>query len=167
MRVECLDNNNFEGKLVKVGKFSDKPEKCVNKVVNQIEQLIKPKDYNLFLQQDYSKNEMRIIADYPFPLKPTQKNSYFTRTQINIPITSNASKYVDAASNVINQFENNLQEKEQQAWEQKQKRKKMENIKDTLELILLSPVYIAEKIIRSINPKWANNFENLLQKIGI
>ena len=37
MRVECIDNNNFEGKLIKVGKFSDKPEMCVNKVANKIE----------------------------------------------------------------------------------------------------------------------------------
>ena len=111
MRTDCISNTDFKGKLVIVNQLSNKPKKCLANVQNDIQKFIKPKDYNLFIQQDYSKNEMRIIADYPFPLKPTQKNSYFTRTQINIPITSNASKYVDAASNVINQFENNLQEK--------------------------------------------------------
>jgi len=167
MKIENLENINFRGKLVKVGKFSEKPEKCFNKASKQLEQFVRSKDYNLFIQQDYSKNEMRIIADYPFPLKPNQRAPLFTRTQINIPTTSKTSKYVQTAKDVIDEFEYSLNQKEKQAWEQEQKKRKIENIKDVIETILLSPVFITEEIIRSINPKWANKFENLLQKIGI
>ncbi len=167
MRTNCISDTDFRGKLVIVNELSNKPKKCIQKVQDDIQKLVKPKDYNLFIQQDYSKNEMRIIADYPFPLKRSQLNQYYTRTQINIPVDSKASKYIATSKNVMSEFESNLHQTEQQAWEQEQKRKKKEDIKDTLEIIVLSPLIITEAIIRSISPKWAKKFEKLLEKIGI
>jgi hypothetical protein len=167
MRIDRISNTEFKGKLVIVNELSNKPKRCIAKVQNDIQKLVKPKDYNLFIQQDYSKNEMRIIADYPFPLKPNQRTSLSTRTQMNIPITSKASKYVETSKDVMEKFEYNLNQKGQQAWQQEQKRKKNENIKDMLETILLSPVFIAGAIVHEISPKLGKKFENLLQKIGI
>ena len=167
MRTDCISNTDFKGKLVIVNQLSNKPKKCLANVQNDIQKFIKPKDYNLFIQQDYSKNEMRIIADYPFPLKRSKLNLYFTRTQMNIPITSKASKYVETSQDVMDKFEYNLHQKEQQAWEQEQKKQKIDDAKNIIEYIVLSPVFIADAIIHEINPKWGRKFEKLLEKIGI
>ncbi|MBP3821473.1 hypothetical protein J6G99_07515 [bacterium] len=171
MRTDCISNTDFKGKLVIVNELSNKPKKCVQKVQNDIQKLVRQKDCNLFIQQDYSKNEMRIVADYSFPLKPNQRTPLFTRMQINIPTTSKASKYVETSKDVIRQFEYNLHQKERQALEQEQKKQKIEEIKGYLLAIVLIPIYIVEEAIsgmlHEINPKWANKFEKLLGKIGI
>lgn len=167
MRTDCISNTDFKGKLVIVNQLSNKPKKCLANVQNDIQKLIKPKDYNLFIQQDYSKNEMRIIADYPFPLKRSKLNLYFTRTQMNIPITSKASKYVETSKDVMDKFEYNLYQKEQQAWEQKQKKQKIDDTKDIILSVVLSPVLIIDYLLHEISPKTGAKFEKLLEKIGI
>ena len=166
MRTECTNNTDFQGKLVIANSFSNKPKQCINKVQSDVQNLIKKKDYDLYIRQDYSKNVINISAEYSFPLKSNQRK-LFVSAQENIPINSRVSRYVDAAANVINQFENNLRKKEQQAWEQKQKKQNRDDIKNTIGFILLSPVYFAEMIVHDISPKWGEKFENLLQKIGI
>lgn len=168
MQIQPVTNQpNFKGKLVFVNELSNKPKKCVSKVQNDIQKLVKPKDYNLFIQQDYSKGEMSIIADYPFPLKPHQKELLFVRAQTNIPITSKASKYLDAAKKTIEQFDDNVRKQEQKTWEQEQKRQKKQDLVDTIESVFLAPVFLTEELLREINPKWANKFEKILQNIGL
>ena len=162
-----ISNVSFQGKLVIVNHFSNKPRQYVEKVKDKLQNLVAKKDYNLFLQQDYSRNEMRIIADYPFPLKPEQSTPLFTRTQINIPVTSKASKYVKTSKDVMDKFEYNLHQKEQQAWEQEQKLQKKQKILNTVEFILYCPFYIVEHILHDINPKFSHKYDKLLQKIGL
>ena len=158
MDMNCVEPQSFKGKLVTVNSLSNKPKRYLNKVHEDIQKLVKNKEYNLYFQQDYGKNEMRIIADYPFPLKPSQQNLYFTRTQINIPITSKASKYIATAKDVIEKFENNMRKNEQQVWEQKQRQQKRQDSLDTIETFLFAPVFIFGDILHDINPKWAKNF---------
>lgn len=167
MKTDSVSNIDFKGKLVIVNELSNKPKKCIDKVQGDIQKLVKPKDYNLFIQQNYGKNVMCIIADYPFPLKPSQKIPLFTRTQINIPITSKASKYVATAKDVMDEFEYSLHKKEQQEWEKEQRKQKIDDVKNIIEYILLSPIYITEMFIYDISPKLGKKFEKLLDKIGI
>ena len=164
MRATSMIVNNsnikFRGKLVIVNNFSNKPQQCINKIQNELKKLIEPKDYNLFLQQDYSKNEIRIIADYPLTKNSSGKNSLLTRAQMNIPITSSATKYVNTSANVINQFEHSMRNSEQQKWELKQKQLTKQEILDTIKSFLFAPVFIFGKILHDINPKLGKKFEN-------
>jgi len=162
MRTDCIGSTDFNGKLFVINKLSDKPKKSIDRVRNNLEKLIQPKNYNLYIEQDYRTCKINIGVSY---FQPRYMSGVVAHEEL--PIVAKSNKYVYATKRAIDKYEANKAEKEQQAWEQEQKRKKKENIKDTLELILISPVFIAEKMIRSINPKWANKFENLLQKIGI
>ena len=168
MNIQQIKNSqNFEGKLVIVNELSKKPKRCISKVQGYIQKLVKSKDYNLFIQQDYSKNEMRIIADYSFPLKPSQRMYLFSRTQMNIPVTSKASKYVEASKDVIDMHEKALSDIEQKNWELKQKQRKKDEILETIEAILYVPVLIIDAVLNSINPKSGAKFEKILDKLGI
>ncbi len=169
MHVSSTTVNNssigFQGKLVIVNDFTAKPKQCLSKVQGKLQKLVEKKDFNLYLQQDYSKNEMRIIADYPFPLKSEQKTPLLSRAQINIPITSKSSKYVEAAKDVLDVFKRNLNLNEQQAWKQKQKNQRKENFIEKARTVLFAPVLIAEAVLNEINPKWANKFDKLIDKV--
>ena len=167
MRTASLNDTNFQGKVIVLNRLSSKPNRCLNKVEGDMQKLVQKKDYNLYLKQDYAGNLINISAEYPFTQKPSQKHICMLKTQINVPITSKASRYVDTASNVIKQFENNMWNKEQQIWEKEQKKQKIDDVKNIMEYILLSPVFIADAVIHEINPKWGKKFEKLLEKIGI
>ena len=162
MRTDCLSNIDFQGKVVILNPLSNKPYLNIKKAENNFTKQIKSKNYNLYIEQDYSLNKINIGVS---PLKPRTMSGNIEHEEL--PITAKSKRYIYAAKSAIDNYEKRQKEKEAQAWEQEQKRIKTENIKDTLETILLSPVFIAEEMIRSINPKWANKFENLLQKIGI
>lgn len=167
MQNTPIENTDFRGKLFIVNNLSNKPARYVNKVRNNLEKLIQPKDYNLYIQQDYSKSEMRIIADYPLPSELSQKDLLFTRTLLNIPITSKASKYISAAKDVINQFEENKCIKEQEKWKEVQKKLKKEGLIDIITTILLLPVDLVNECLYKISPKWSAKYGKLLNKIGI
>ena len=165
MRTDCINNTNFQGKLVVVNKLSNKPSRCLNKVKDSMEELVRNKDYNLYVQQDYSNDKIRIIAEYPFPLKPSQRDKYI-RTQKYIPTVSNASKYLYTAQDVLNEHEENLRTMEQKKWENNQKQQFWEMLKGDIETILLFPLFVINDILHSINPKWSKKFEkSIIDKI--
>lgn len=169
MYIKNIDKTNFEGKFVLRNNFSNKPKQCVKKVQSEIQNLIQKKDYNIYLAQDYSKNEMSMTTEYAFPLKPSQRVYITAKAQETFPITSKASKYIQAAKNVIEKHENGIKDIDQIIWEIDQKKYKKNKICDNIELFVFAPVFIlaniTEKALRSVNPKWAKKFEKLIDKI--
>ena len=167
MRTESLNSTNFQGKLIIVNSLSNKPKKCIKKVQDNIQQLIKPKDFDLYLMQDYSKSKVNISAKYPINTA-ISKNLYLTcKSEENIPDTSKHSTYIDAAKSVIESFENNVRKVDELVWKQEQKKQKIDDVKNIIEYVLLFPVFAAELLIHDINPKWGTKFDKLLEKIGI
>lgn len=162
MQTDCVSSTYFQGKVVILNTLSHKPYLNIKKAENNFTRQIKSKNYNLYIEQDYSLNKINIGVSM---LQPRTMSGTIEHEEL--PVTAKSKRYIYAAKSAIDKFEKSQKEKEQQTWEQEQKKQKREDIKDVIETILLSPVFITEEIIRSINPKWANKFENLLQKIGI
>ena len=162
MRTDCLCSIDFQGKVVILNTLSHKPYLNIKKAENNFTRQIKSKNYNLYIEQDYSLNKINIGVS---SLKPRTMSGTIEHEEI--PITAKSNRYIYAAKSAIDKYEKSKKDKEQEAWEQEQKRKKKENIQDMLEIILLSPVFIAGAIVHEISPKLGKKFENLLQKIGI
>lgn len=152
MKTECINNTNFQGKLIVTNQLSNKPSKCFNKVRGDIEALIEKKDYNLFLKQDYDKQKI-----------------FFREISVNvqesIPITANSSKYIEAAKNIIEKYDKALLDKEQKEWERKQHEQAITELKDTAWSIVLFPLFIVEYMLSEINTKWSKNFEKFIDKL--
>ena len=157
MRTECISDTNFQGKLIITNRLSNKPNNCINKVKSSLENLILKKDYNLYITQDYTQNKICISAKYPVSMLNEQGE--------NLQINSKASRYIDAAKNAISKYENALSDKEQKIWEQNKKESKKQEIKDIAGVILFFPFFIVGDILHSINPKWSNKFEKLIDRI--
>ena len=162
MQTDCVSSTYFQGKVVILNTLSHKPYLNIKKTENNFTRQIKSKNYNLYIEQDYCLNKINIGVSM---LQPRTMSGTIEHEEL--PVTAKSKRYIYAAKSAIDKFEKSQKEKEQQTWEQKQKKQKIEDIKDIIGTILLSPVFITEEIIHSINPKWANKFENLLQKIGI
>ena len=162
MRTDCVSSTDFKGKLVIINELSDKPKKCIDIVRNNLEKQIQPKKYNLYIEQDYRTCKINIGASF---YQPRYMSGVIAHEEL--PITAKSNKYVYATKRAIDKHETSEAEREQLTWEQEQKRKKKEDIKDVLGTILLSPVFILNMVIHEINPKWGKKFEKLLEKIGI
>ena len=168
MEIRNITNSqNFEGKYVIVNKLSDKPSKYAQKTRGYIENLIKPKDYNLYLKQDYNKQQMIFSADYPSPLKPHQPQ--LKDKNVNIPITSKPSRYNDAAKKAIDLFEKKLFEHEQKIAKEHETGKIQEFI-DILEtFFIFFPmeliVFTADKINPKLGKKLSIKFDNIIDKL--
>ena len=161
MRTERADITNFHGKLVILGKYSNKPKQNIAKTSAELEKLIQPKDWNLYLKQDYGHSNVKIACDYVYPFEKNKDNI----AQVNIPVTSGASKYISAAKNTIDLYEKVLYDKEQKEWKNSKKRQIIEDIKNIAGLMALCPLLIVNDILHSINPKWSEKFEKILDEI--
>ena len=161
MITENFDTTNFNGRLIPIGRFSDKPNQCISSVKKNIEKQINSKCFNLYIKQDYSSNEVRFACKrfYPFD-KPKEEI-----LQVSVPTTSKSSRYIDATKDAINLYEKDLIAREQKEWEQRYKQYKMEHSMNIFEIALCSPLLLINKILYSINPKWSNKFEKLIDKI--
>lgn len=154
MITECVSNTNFEGKLIILNGLSHKPYSCIKKVENNLKKQIQPKDFDLFVEQDYRTNKINIAAS---SLRLRFIHGVIIHEEL--PITAKSSRYIYAAKNAIDKYENAVKENEQKEWEQSQKQRKMEILKDTVETIFLFPLFAVNDILHSINPKWSKNFE--------
>ena len=162
MRTDCLSNIDFHGKVVILNTLSHKPYLNIKKAENNFTKQIKSKNYNLYIEQDYSLNKINIGVS---PLKLRTMSGNIEHEEL--PITAKSKRYIYAAKSAIDNYEKRQKEKEAQAWEQEQKKQKIDDVKNIIEYIVLSPVFIADAVIHEINPKWGRKFEKLLEKIGI
>jgi hypothetical protein len=162
MQTKCVSNTDFQGKLIIVNGLSNKPYLNIRKVKRNLEKQIEPKDYNLYVEQDYKTDKINIGVSF---LQPRYISGVVAHEEI--PITAKSNRYIYAVKSAIDKHEQMQREKEEQEWKQEQKQKKIEHIKDVIGSILLSPVFIAGAVIHEICPKLGKKFENLLQKIGI
>ena len=162
MRTDCITDTNFQGKLVISNRLTSKPSKCVAKVKDDIGNLVTKKDYNLYISQNYSNNEIIIKADYPFPLKPSQTTLLMEKAEEKLPVNAKVSRYFDAAKKVINDFETKLNKQYEKQWEQGKKQKVIQDIKDMAETVVFFPLFVVDDILHEINPKWSKKFEKLL-----
>ena len=165
MRAERVDNTNFQGELIIVNRLSNKPNKCINKVKSDIEKLITKKDYNLYVTQDYSKNEINIKAEYPFPHKTDNKIIRLTKTEESLPINSKTSKYIDTAKKTIEKHENDINKQKELLWEKEQNKQERKEFLGFLAFNLTLPfIVIAEgakegfKDLKTTFNKLAKNF---------
>ena len=154
MEINCINNTNFQGKLIIANRLSNKPNNCINKVRFDIENLIRKKDYNLYITQDYAKNEICFSTDFPLSQRTPQHAE-------NLNLNAKASKYIDTAKNVIEQHEERIKKQQEIQWEKEQNKAEK---KELLELITFSFTFpflmIAEKIknIRTTINKLATKF---------
>ena len=165
MRVENITNTNFQGKLVITNHLSEKPEKSVKKVQEIIKNLVQKKDYNIYLTQDYGKNEISIYADYPFPQKPSKHLIFLNTEKENLPLNAKCSRYIDAAKSAIEKYDKALLSNKQKEWGQKRKQDQVQELKGILGAIAIFPLYGINLLLGSIHPKLSKNFEKLLEKI--
>lgn len=164
MNIQQITNaQNFEGSLFVIGNYSPKPKQCIDKLYPQLEKFIKPKEFNLYIKQDYGTNEVKLACENIYPFEKSRSDFL----QAKVPITAKASKYINAAKNAIDSYEQKLYEKEQQKWEQKQIQQKTQELKDIAEAVIFAPLYITGTIIEGISPKLAKKFEKLLEKMGL
>jgi len=162
MQTDCVSSTYFQGKVVILNTLSHKPYLNIKKAENNFTRQIKSKNYNLYIEQDYSLNKINIGVS---PLKPRTMSGNIEHEEL--PITAKSKRYIYAAKSAIDNYEKRQKEKEAQAWEQEQKKQKIDDVKNIIEYIVLSPVFIADAVIHEINPKWGRKFEKLLEKIGI
>ena len=165
MEIQSIANSpNFEGQFIIVNNLSNKPAECVKTVENNIKKLISKKNYNLYLKQDYVKQKICFIPDYQFT-KPNRENAMLTGTQETVLLNAKPSRYIDAAKNAIKNFDKALLDKEQKEWELKQKRQKIEEIKDIICSIIYFPLFLVGDILHEISPNLSKKFEKLIDKI--
>ena len=165
MRAKCIENTNFQGKFVIENSFSNKPGRCIKKVKDNLENLVRTKDYNLYLKQNFVENRMEFSAKYPFPLNPTQTKMLLTEAKEFVPVNSKSSNYIAAANNVIKNFEDNVKKYYKKEWEDNQKAQIKEDIKDLLSSTIFFPLFAVSFILHGINPKWSDKFEKFIDKI--
>ena len=156
-------NMPFEGEMILAGKFSRKPQACIAKVRDNISQLIKPKDFNLYFQQDYKCNVVNITADSSYSNNLLDKSG----SRAFIPITSKASNYLETSKNLIEKHEKFLIDKGKKEWELEQKQRKKSEMLDSIESVIFAPLFILELVLYDISPKLGKNYEKLLKKIGL
>jgi len=157
---------DFKGKFVVKNELSNKPARCVKKVNNTLRDMVRAKTYNLYVRQDYTKNVIRFEADYPFPYKPSQRKPLLVDVSESIPVTSNASRYIEAAEVAVNKFEKAVRDNEHREWEQSHKTDRMQELRDIAGSVLFFPLFAINDILHSMNSKWAKNFEkNVIDRI--
>lgn len=165
MKAVKIDNTSFQGKLVITNHLSEKPEKSIRKVQEIIQNIVQKKDYNLYLTQDYGKNEINIYADYPFPQKPSEHFIFLNTEKETLPINAKYSRYIDAARSAVEKYDKALLKNNQTEWEHKQKQNQIQELKGILGSIAIFPLYGINLLLDSIHPKLSEKFEKLLDKI--
>ena len=160
MKVECINNTNFQGKLYIQNKFSKVADSKMKKAKADIEKLIAQKKYDLYVQQDYGYSNVNFIASQYAP-----SDIVDVYRKISIPVMSKPSKYTEAAKNATAEYEKAILNKEQKQWECEKKQRAVQDVKDTAEFIMLFPLFIINDILHKINPKWSKKFEKVIDKI--
>lgn len=154
MRTECISDTNFKGQIVKTGKnFSTKPQQCIANMENSINDLIESKPFDLYIHQDYSKNEIVFETD----------NIEISK---RIPVASKASKYIEAAKNVIEEHENAEIAAREQEWEKSQNKAEVKDMFYTLLYFAALPfLYMAESF-KDGAKDLKTNFNKLAKKLA-
>ena len=161
MRVENNNAITFNGNLIINSSLSSKPQNCVKKIKNELQALVKSQSYNLYLRQNYSRNEIEIAVGHQCPFNKGSKEY----VKQGIPATSNFPKYIDAANKAIADYESQIRTNEQKEWELQQKQRRKQDAIDDLKSILYIPLFIVNDLVRIVNPKWAKDFEKLIERI--
>ena len=166
MKIQDVTNSkNFEGKLVIVNNLSNKPARCVKKIKSSVQELIRDKDFNLNIMQDYSNQAIIFNAEYHFPLKPEQRIVMLNSNDISIATTSKSSVYIKAAKDAIDLFEKNLYRANQLKYEKEQKQHLKQNIKDcVIDIFIGYPLSLIELIAKEIHPKFGKKVEKFIDK---
>ena len=159
MRVERTDDTIFQGRLVLTNRFCGKPQTCINKTKSKIEELVKPKEFNVYIRQDYVKNEVNIVSDYVYPFDSGIKN----KIQKTLKITSKPSAYIDAAEQNIAEYENFIAEKKEEKWLKEQK---YAEIKDFCKMVANAPLMFVLTFADTLFPNGAAETEKFINKIA-
>jgi len=162
MNIQRITNSqNFEGMLITSGNFSNKPNAVLKRIRPDIEKLIKQKDFDILVKQDYSTNEIKISAGII--------NSYESENTCSTKVSTSAksAKYVSAVKNAITLYEKNLHDKEQLKWEQEYKKQKKESCLDFFNAVFIGiPIICAVEIAEIIHPKLGKKVAKIIdQKI--
>ena len=63
MKVQNISNNqSFQGNVIMIGKFSEMPEKLIQKSLPKLEKMIEKKPYDLFIEQNKHKGVVKVYA---------------------------------------------------------------------------------------------------------
>ena len=170
MRTECVNNTAFNGKLFIADNLSKKPRLNLGKVKLNIQKYLENKNYNLYFKQDYTTNKVNIdlkeVCSNPFSLNfsryETEKETGFSA---HVDINAKASKYFDAVKDAIYRYEEDLKTNAEKEWELEQTKKIKEDFKEFAGSLLFFPLFAVNDILHSINPKWSNKFEKIIDNL--
>ena len=96
MQIQPITNQpKFSGKLFLTGKFEQKPQECLNLVKNDIDEMVKSKNFNIYIFQNYLNKTICFFSR-------TNEN----KTQKFIQTTSEPSEYIRAVNEIIKENEN-------------------------------------------------------------
>lgn len=97
MQTESINNVNFKGDFIVLGRYSRQPEQCLEKVYPKIEKMLKSENYDLFVRQDFNSKKMNMSCGYIYPFGNSKEEKMVT-----FPVTSKPSEYINIAKKIIN-----------------------------------------------------------------
>ena len=155
MKVECINSTNFQGQIIKIGtNFSKKPQQCLAEAEIPLNNLIKTKPFDLYIHQDYSKNEIVFETDLVGNSK-------------RIPITAKSSKYIETAKSTIEEYEKIEHTAKEEEWMKKQYKA---DLKDSCMAVLyfavLPFIYMAETVKEGLKD-FKTTFNKIAKKVAI
>ena len=167
MRINGVSNTNFQGNVIVSDNLSRKPQQNVNKAKSNIQNFVKDKHYNLYFKQDYAKNVINIElkkVSYDFDWYQKREITSDTGFSTNVNITSSSSKYADAAKKLINDYENDLQQKKEKQWEKEYNRQEWEELGILFKSFALIPFIMIIGGIIEGSKEISESVKNMLNK---
>lgn len=154
MRTDCINNTNFQGQIIRTGNnFSAKPQQCLSNAETQINDLIKTKPFDLYIHQDFSKNEIVFETD-------------LVEVKKAIPITAKASKYIEAAKNTIEEHEKIELAAKEDEWEKEQNKAEKKEILSSILFIFALPFMLIAHDIKEGMKDLKITFNKLAKKFA-
>lgn len=96
MKCGNVSEQNFNGNLYILNTLSKKPAQCILKEQSNLIKLIKKENFDLFIKQDYVKNQVNIIA--------TTIDEPYINVSNGVLITAKPSQYLDTARKTIENY---------------------------------------------------------------
>ena len=158
MKIQPETCNAFNGSVYKINKFSQKPHNYFNKMRGALQELVQKKDYNIFIRQNYSSN----IVEFIVP--KTKENIEKESSTISIKAHSKLSKYLDAAKNAIDKYEQALLDKDQQEWGKKYDKQEWEEMGDLFAGLALFPLLMIIGALQEGIQETGKIFKQLVNK---
>ena len=156
MRTDCLNSTDFQGKVVILNNLSHKPYLCIKKVENNLTKQINSKNYNLYIEQDYSLNKMNIGVSL---LRPRTMSGTIEHEEL--PITSKSNRYIYAAKSAIETFEKNIAKTREEKYVKEQKQR---NSREAFTALGMAPLFFLCFFADAIIPNGGEKVEKFLNK---